>query len=183
MTATNEKPLTQHMPLDGSSLDLRGYEQAGGYKAIRKVLNGGMTPQAVIAEVKNSHLRSRGGAGFQTGLKWSFVPLGKDAPNPTYLAINADKMEPGTFKDRLLMERNPHQLIDGAILAGFAIEVDIAFIFLRGEYTLDEEVISRALAEAYEHRYLGKNILGSGYSLELYLHSTAGIFAGMKPGC
>jgi NADH-quinone oxidoreductase subunit F len=109
MTATTERPLTQRMRPDGSLLDMRSYEQAGGYQAIRKVLNGGMTPQAVTSEVKDSTLRGRGGAGFSTGLKWSFVPLGNDAPNPTYLIVNADEMEPGTFKDRMLMERDPHQ--------------------------------------------------------------------------
>ena len=126
MSANNERPLTQNMRPDGSYLDLRSYEQAGGYQAIRKVLNSGMTPKAVTDEVKESNLRGRGGAGFQTGVKWSFVPVGKDAPSPTYLVVNADEMEPGTFKDRLLLERDPHQLIEGAIVAGFAIEADIA---------------------------------------------------------
>ena len=174
MTATTEKPLTRDMRPDGLPLDLPAYEQAGGYQAIRKVLKGGMTPQAVTSEVKDSNLRGRGGAGFPTGLKWSFVPLGKDAPGPTYLVVNADEMEPGTFKDRLLMERNPHQLIEGAIVAGFAIEADVAYIFLRGEYTLAAQSISRAIAEAYERYYLGKDILGSGYSLELHLHLSGG---------
>ena len=174
MTSNTEKPLTQNMRPDGSVLDLRAYEETGGYQAIRKVLSGGMTPKAVIDEVKEANLRGRGGAGFQTGVKWSFVPRGKDAPNPTYLVVNADEMEPGTFKDRLLLERDPHQLIEGAIVAGFAIEADIAYIFLRGEYTLAAERIARAIAEAYERHYLGKNILGSGYSLELYLHLSGG---------
>jgi len=174
MTATNEKPLTRDMRPDGLPLDLPSYERTGGYQAIRKVLQGGMTSQAVIAEVKDSDLRGRGGAGFSTGMKWSFVPRGKDAPNPTYLVVNADEMEPGTFKDRLLIERNPHQLIEGAIVAGFAIEADVAYIFLRGEYTLAAERISRAIAEAYERHYLGKDILGSGYSLELHLHLSGG---------
>src|SRR5271166_5177426 len=170
----NEKPLTQNMRPDGSFLDLRAYEQAGGYQAIRKVIGGGMAPRAVTEEVKDANLRGRGGAGFQTGVKWSFVPRGKDAPGPTYLVVNADEMEPGTFKDRLLLERNPHQLIEGLIVAGFAIEADFAYIFLRGEYTLAAERISRAIAEAYERHYLGKNILSSGYSLELHLHLSGG---------
>src|SRR5580704_9563180 len=174
MTATTEKPLTERMRPNGSYLYLRSYEHAGGYRAIRKILKGGMTPQAVTSEVKDADLRGRGGAGFSTGLKWSFVPLGKDAPNPTYLIVNADEMEPGTFKDRMLMERDPHQLIEGAIAAGFAIEADVAYIFLRGEYTLAAERLSRAIAEAYERHYLGKNILGSGYSLELHLHLSGG---------
>jgi len=174
MTTSTEKPLTGNIRPDGSVLDLPTYEQAGGYQAIRKVLKGGMTPKTVTAEVKNANLRGRGGAGFPTGLKWSFVPLGKDVPNPTYMVINADEMEPGTFKDRFLLERNPHQLIEGAIIAGFAIEADIAYIFLRGEYTLAAERLSRAIAEAYERHYLGKDILGSGYSLELHLHLSGG---------
>ncbi len=174
MTAKLETPLTQDMHPDGSALDLPDYERAGGYQAIRKVLSGGMAPKAVTEEVKNANLRGRGGAGFQTGLKWSFVPLGKEAANPTYLIVNADEMEPGTFKDRLLLERNPHQLIEGVLVAGYAIEADIAYIFLRGEYTLAAERISRAIAEAYERHYLGKNILGSGYSMELHLHLSGG---------
>jgi NADH-quinone oxidoreductase subunit F len=174
MTATTEKPLTGNMRPDGSVLGLSAYEQAGGYQAIRKVLNGGMTPKAVIAEVKDANLRGRGGAGFPTGQKWSFVPVGKHAPSPTYLCVNADEMEPGTFKDRLLMERNPHQLIEGAIVASFAIEADIAYIFLRGEYTVAAERLERAIAEAYTRNYLGKNILGSGYGLELHLHLSGG---------
>src|SRR5579863_9537271 len=174
MTSTTEKPLTQNMRPDGSFLDLPAYEQGGGYQAIRKVLSGGMTPKAVAGEVKDADLRGRGGAGFKTGLKWSFVPLGKDAPNPTYLVVNADEMEPGTFKDRLLMERDPHQLIEGAIVAAFAIEADVSYIFLRGEYTQAAERLARAIAEAYDRHYLGKDILGSGYNMELHLHLSGG---------
>ena len=120
-----------------------------------------MTPQQVMEEVKESGLRGRGGAGFPTGVKWSFVPMGKDAPRPKYLVANADEMEPGTFKDRFLMEGNPHQLIEGLILAGYAIQADVAYIFLRGEYKLAAERLARAIAEAYaqipgqEHPGLG----------------------------
>ena len=174
MIGSIEKPLTGSIRPDGSALDMPAYERAGGYQAIRKVLKGGMTPKAVIEEVKSANLRGRGGAGFPTGMKWSFVPVGKDVPNPTYLVINADEMEPGTFKDRFLLERNPHQLIEGAIIAAFAIEADIAYIFLRGEYTLAAEGLTRAIAEAYERNYLGRDILGSGYSLELHLHLSGG---------
>jgi len=174
MTAAMEKPLTGHMPADGSGLDLAACEKAGGYQAIRKVLATGMQPKAVQEVVKEAGLRGRGGAGFLTGVKWSFVPLGDAAPNPTYLCVNADEMEPGTFKDRMLMERDPHQVIEGALIASFAIEADIAFIFLRGEYTLAAQRLSQAIAEAYQSNYLGKNILGSGYSLELYLHLSGG---------
>jgi len=173
MSAANDKPLTGRIRADGSVVDLKAYEQAGGYQGLRKVLSG-MAPKQVTELVKDSNLRGRGGAGFPTGLKWSFVPLGKDAPHPTYLVCNADEMEPGTFKDRLLLERDPHQLIEGMTIAGFAIEADVAYIFLRGEYVLAAERVGRAIAEAYQGGYLGKNILGSDYSLELYLHLSAG---------
>jgi len=133
-----------------------------------------MTPQKVQEEVKTSGLRGRGGAGFPTGLKWSFTPMGTDTPRPKYVIANADEMEPGTFKDRHLMEGNPHQLIEGLILAAYANEADIAFIFIRGEYKLSQERLARAIAEAYSAGYLGKDILKSGYALEMYLHISAG---------
>jgi NADH-quinone oxidoreductase subunit F len=124
--------------------------------------------------VINSTLRGRGGAGFPTGQKWSFVPMGEDVPRPKYFIVNADEMEPGTFKDRLLMEGNPHQLIEGAAISSYAVQADIAYIFVRGEYKRAAKRLSAAIAEAYENRYLGKNILGSGYSLEIFLHMSAG---------
>ena len=170
---TVEKPLTKDIPADGQALDLPGYERAGGYQALRKAV-GNMTPQQVQEEVKNSGLRGRGGAGFPTGVKWSFTPMGSDAPRPKYVIANADEMEPGTFKDRFLMEGNPHQLIEGLILAGYANQADVAYIFIRGEYKLSQERLARALAEAYSAGYLGKNILNSGYGLEMYLHVSAG---------
>jgi NADH-quinone oxidoreductase subunit F len=166
-----EKPLTGNMRSDGEPLDRSAYERAGGYRALRKALNG-MTPAAVSAEVKDSNLRGRGGAGFPTGQKWTFVP--QDAPHPRYVIANADEMEPGTFKDRLLLERDPHQLIEGMILAAYATGADIAYVFLRGEYKLAAQRVAKAIAEAYEVGYLGANILGSGYSLELHLHLSAG---------
>src|ERR671922_2873085 len=128
-----ETPLTQNIHLDREPLDLKGYEQAGGYQAVRRALKD-MAPEEVTQVVKDSNLRGRGGAGFPTGMKWSFVPMGPDAPRPKYLVANADEMEPGTFKDRALMERDPHQLIEGMIVAAYAIEADIGYIFLRGEY-------------------------------------------------
>ena len=168
-----ERPLTRNIPSNGDGpLPLKAYEKAGGYESVRKALR--MTPAAITDLVKKSNLRGRGGAGFPTGMKWSFVPMGKDAPHPKYLVANADEMEPGTFKDRLLLEGDPHQLIEGMIVAAYAIEADIAYIFLRAEYTLAAERLAKALAEAYASRYLGKNILGSGYSLEMYLHVSAG---------
>ena len=121
--------------------------------------------------VKDSNLRGRGGAGFPTGAKWSFVPLGDGAPRPKYLVCNADEMEPGTFKDRLLLEGNPHQLIEGMLIAAYAIDADHAYIFLRGEYRLAAQRLQKAIAEAYAAGYLGRDILGSGYELELGLHT------------
>jgi NADH-quinone oxidoreductase subunit F len=167
-----ETPLTKNIRPGAPPFDVAEYERAGGYQGLRKALT--MTPQQVTAEVKTSNLRGRGGAGFPTGLKWSFVPLGKDAPHPKYLICNADEMEPGTFKDRLLMEADPHQVVEGVAVASYAIEADVAFIFVRGEYILSGERLTRAIAEAYEHRYLGRDILGSGYSLEMYVHMSAG---------
>lgn len=168
-----ERPLTQEIPLDGQALSLQGYERSGGYQGLRKALRE-MTPQKVQEEVKKSGLRGRGGAGFPTGMKWSFTPMGAGAPHPKYVIANADEMEPGTFKDRYLMEGNPHQLIEGLILAGFAIEADVAFIFIRGEYKRSQERLLRAIAEAYSAGYLGRDILKSGYTLELHLHVSGG---------
>jgi NADH-quinone oxidoreductase subunit F len=168
-----ERPLTQNIRLDRDPLSLREYERAGGYEAVRKALRT-MTPQEVTEVVKASNLRGRGGAGFPTGNKWSFVPMGDDAPHPKYLIANADEMEPGTFKDRLLLEGDPHQLIEGMIVSAYAIQADVAYIFLRAEYTQAARLLTRAIAEAYTARLLGDNILGSGYSLELRLHTSAG---------
>lgn len=168
-----EKPLTKNIRPDREPPSLKEYEQAGGYQAVRKALQS-LSPQETQALVKNSNLRGRGGAGFPTGMKWSFVPMGDDAPHPKYLVANADEMEPGTFKDRLLMEGDPHQLIEGMIVGAWAIQADVAYIFLRSEYKLPERRLRKAIAEAYAGGYLGKNILGSGYSLELHLHVSAG---------
>lgn len=167
-----ETPLTKNMRADHEAVDLASYEKSGGYQAVRKALR--MSPREITEAVKKSNLRGRGGAGFPTGMKWSFVPMGKDAPHPKYLVCNADEMEPGTFKDRLLLEGDPHQLIEGMIIAAFAMEADIGFIFLRGEYTLSARRLERALHEAHSKTYLGKNILGSGYSFDLHLHLSAG---------
>ncbi len=161
------------MRADGEAVGLKEYESAGGYGALRKALSA-MSPQDVTNEVKDSNLRGRGGAGFFTGLKWTFVPMGEGAPHPKYLVCNADEMEPGTFKDRLLLEGDPHQLIEGMVIASYAIEADAAYIFLRGEYTLAEDRLNRAVAEAYRAGYLGRNILGSPYSLEMFVHTSAG---------
>ena len=168
-----EKPLTKNIPSNGGEPpDRKAYERNGGYAGLRKALR--MPPAEIHDLVDKSNLRGRGGAGFPTGKKWSFVPMGKDAPHPKYLVANADEMEPGTFKDRLLMEGDPHQMIEGMIIAAYAIQADISYIFLRQEYKLCEQRLRKALAEAYENHYLGKNILGSTYSLEMHLHVSAG---------
>jgi NADH-quinone oxidoreductase subunit F len=167
-----ERPLTQNIRPGGDPLDLRGYERAGGYRAARKALR--MAPKEVQEQVSDSELRGRGGAGFPTGMKWSFVPMGYGAPHPKYLVVNADEMEPGTFKDRLLLEGDPHLMIEGVIVASYAIEADVAYIFLRWEYRLAERRLRQAIAEAYAAGHLGRNIYGSGYHLELHLHVSAG---------
>ncbi len=169
---TMETPLTKNIRSNGEAPDLEAYQSVGGYQAAKKVLR--MAPGEITELVKQSNLRGRGGAGFPTGMKWSFVPMGKDAPHPKYLVCNADEMEPGTFKDRLLLERDPHQLIEGMIIAAHAIEAEVGYIFLRGEYTSAAQRLDKAIHEAYANRYLGKNILGSGRNLELYVHLSAG---------
>ncbi len=124
--------------------------------------------------VSDSTLRGRGGAGFYTGQKWSFVPMGDKARRPKYLAVNADEMEPGTFKDRLLLEGDPNSIVESAIISAYAIEADVAYIFLRWAYKLAAQRLTKAIAQAYEKNYLGKNILGTSYSLDLHLHTSAG---------
>jgi NADH-quinone oxidoreductase subunit F len=167
-----EKPLTKHIKSDREPLSIEEYEKTGGYQALRKSLR--MSPKEIQQIVTASNLCGRGGAGFPTGKKWSFVPMGEDARRPKYIVVNADEMEPGTFKDRLLLEANPHSIIEGAIIGAYAIEADAAYIFLRWAYKLAEKRISKAVAEAYEKGYLGKNILGSAYNIGMYLHTSAG---------
>ena len=166
-----EKPLTEHIRDDRRPLSLKEYEKTGGYEALRKVLKE-MSPKAVVDLVKDSNLRGRGGAGFSTGLKWSFVP--QNDLKPKYLIANADEMEPGTFKDRILLESTPHQLLEGMILSAFAIQADQSFVFLRWAYHTAAHAIQTAIAEAYQAGYLGKNILGSGFDLDMHLHTGVG---------
>lgn len=168
-----ERPLTQHIRPRQPPLNLPEYERTGGYQSVAKALRT-MTPQEVTEVVKAACLRGRGGAGFPAGMKWSFVPMGPEARRPKYLVCNADEMEPGTFKDRYLMEGNPHQLIEGMIVASYAIQAEVAYIFLRAEYHQCAAVLEQAIHEAYEHHCLGHRILGTDYHLELYLHSSAG---------
>jgi NADH-quinone oxidoreductase subunit F len=167
-----EKPLTSRFRPDGSAVDIDGYERTGGYQGLRKAFS--FQPHEIAEIVKRSNLRGRGGAGFPTGMKWSFVPMGADAPRPKYLVANADEMEPGTFKDRALMEGDPHQLVEGMLVSAYAIQADIGYIFVRGEYRIASERLRVAIAEAKVRGYLGRNILGSGYNFELYVHVSAG---------
>ncbi|MEE9257255.1 MAG: NADH-quinone oxidoreductase subunit NuoF [bacterium] len=151
---------------------IEGYEASGGYRAIRKIL-GSAEPKEVIEIVKASGLRGRGGAGFPCGLKWSFVP---DMDGPKYLAVNGDEGEPGTFKDRELMIRDPHQLIEGILIACYAVGIEKAYIYIRGEFAAPARAVNLALAEAYEKGYVGENILGSGFSCDIYTHMGAGAY-------
>ncbi len=168
-----ERPLTARMRPGEEPPDVKEYEKAGGYQALRKALRE-MTPQAVQQVVSDSDLRGRGGAGFPTGKKWAAMPVDSHAPRPRYMIADADEMEPGAFKDRLLLEGDPHQFIEGMILAAYAVDADTAYIFLRWEYTTAAKQLRKAITEAYEHNYLGQNILGSGFNLELRLHVSAG---------
>ncbi|SCY62399.1 NADH dehydrogenase subunit F [Thiohalorhabdus denitrificans] len=165
-----ETPLTANIRPDGR-LDRAGYEATGGYGALRKVL-ADMAPGEVTQMVKDSGLRGRGGAGFSTGMKWGFIPL--DDERPTCIVANADEMEPGTFKDRILLEGDPHQMVEAMAVSGYAIQARYAFIFLREEYRPAARALERAIGEAYEAGYLGEDILGSGYHLDLQLHTSAG---------
>lgn len=166
-----ERPLTENIRKDLRPLTLKEYEQTGGYQAVRKALKE-MSARDVQSVVKESNLRGRGGAGFLTGLKWSFVPM--DVPGPKYLIVNADEMEPGTFKDRLLLESAPHQLIEGMILSAYALQADISFIFLRWAYKEAARNIRFAMQEAHDAGYLGQNILGTDFHLEMHLHTGVG---------
>jgi NADH-quinone oxidoreductase subunit F len=156
---------------DSHKIDV--YLQRQGYQALGKALKE-MSPESIIDEVKKSSLRGRGGAGFPTGMKWSFVP--KDSPKPKYVLCNADESEPGTCKDRPLMEMDPHQLIEGMIIAGRAIGSHQGFIYIRGEYRYVLDIVDAAIAEAYERGYLGKNILGTGFDFDLLIHTGAGAY-------
>ena len=167
-----EKVLLRNIDVPDSHT-LAVYKSRGGYRALEQVLRG-MSPEKLIEEVKASGLRGRGGAGFPTGMKWSFVP--KESPKPKYVICNADESEPGTFKDRLLIEKDPHAVIEGTILAAYAIQSHMAFIYIRGELVFGSKVLQGAIDEAAQAGYLGKNILGSGYDLELILHRGAGAY-------
>ena len=160
--------------LDGHNWHLRDYEQRGGYAALRKILTEGLTPDAVIAELKRSSLRGRGGAGFPTGLKWSFMP--RQLPGAKYVVCNSDEGEPGTCKDRDLLRYNPHSVIEGMIIAGFAMGATAGYNYIHGEIWSVYEQFEEALEEARAAGYLGQAILGSAFSYELHAHAGFGAY-------
>ncbi|HWY99262.1 MAG TPA: NADH-quinone oxidoreductase subunit NuoF [Bacteroidia bacterium] len=166
-----KKVLLQHINVPGIET-YKVYREKGGYVSVEKALK--MKPDDVVEEVKKSGLRGRGGAGFPTGMKWSFID--KKTPNPHYLVCNADESEPGTFKDRYLMQKLPHALVEGMIVSSFALDAHTAYIYIRGELLYVYHILEKAIAEAYEAGWLGKNIQGSGYDLDLYVHPGAGAY-------
>jgi NADH-quinone oxidoreductase subunit F len=175
MNALNDnmqRPLTQHIKSDGTWLTLKEYEKTGGYRALKKALK--MNPTDITKIVKDSGLKGRGGAGFSTGMKWSTIELGGNTATPKYFIANADEMEPGSFKDRLLLEGNPHQLIEGMIIGAYAIQARFSFVFLRWAYQLAGKALTQSIREAYEAGYLGENIAGSGFKLDMSLHISVG---------
>lgn len=171
MTLMN--PLTRNVTADRRPTDFAAYQSNGGYQALQQTI-GKLSPADCLQIITDSNLRGRGGAGFPTGMKWSFVPMENATPGHKYLICNADEMEPGTFKDRLLLECDPHQLIEGMILSAYTIQADIAYIFIRAEYHLATQLLQAAIADCYAKGYLGEHILGSDYSLDMYVHASAG---------
>jgi NADH-quinone oxidoreductase subunit F len=169
----DDRILTARMeahPQDSQTLSR--YLRSGGYEALRKALTE-MTPDDVAAEVDASNLRGRGGASFACGVKWGFLP---PDVRPRYLVVNGDESEPGTFKDRLLLERDPHQLVEGIVIAAYALDVHHAFVYIRGEYAKPARRLQRAVDEAYEDGYLGRDILESGFDLDVTVHLGAGAY-------
>ncbi|UOG75619.1 NADH-quinone oxidoreductase subunit NuoF [Hymenobacter tibetensis] len=166
------KLLTEHINVEGIDT-LEVYRKHGGYRSVEKALKT-MTPDEVVEEVKKSGLRGRGGAGFPTGMKWSF--LAKPEGVPRYLVCNADESEPGTFKDRQLMSKLPHLLVEGMITSSYALGANTSYIYIRGELLYVLRILEKAIAEAYAAGFLGKNILGSGYDLDLHVHPGGGAY-------
>jgi len=165
-----DKVLTHRFETENSHT-LKVYEETGGYSTIAKLFS--TKPDDITEEVKKSGVRGRGGAGFPAGLKWSFIPK---TDKPKYLCVNADESEPGTFKDRLLLEEDPHKLIEGIIICCWAIQSNTAYIYIRGEFDLPYRRIQAAVDEAYAKGYLGKNIFGKGYDLDIVVHRGAGAY-------
>ena len=166
-----EKVITRNWDTPQSHT-LESYRRSGGYRALRKALE--MTPDQVTNEVKKSNLRGRGGAGFYTGLKWSFVP--KNNPLPKYIAVNADESEPGTFKDRYILERDPHMLLEGIAISAYALDCHQVYIYTRGEFQKQADVVDSAIAEAYREGIFGPKVMGKGYALDVYQVRGAGAY-------
>ncbi len=156
-----------------NSKTLKVYLKNGGYEAFKKALKK-MKPEKITEEIKKSGLRGRGGAGFPAGLKWTFMPKGNEKPK--YIGCNSDESEPGTFKDRQIIENEPHQLIEGLIIGAYAMGVKVCYIYIRGEYTIQAEILQKTIDEAYKENYLGKNILKSGFNCDIYVHRGAGAY-------
>ncbi len=173
MAVSNAAPIISTRFEGGDGRTLAGYESAGGYTALRKAL--AMSPDAVLNEVKAANLQGRGGAGFPAGAKWSFLP--KDV-FPRYFVVNGDESEPGTCKDRPLMEEDPHQLLEGLLISCYAVRAAQAFVYVRGEMALAQERLATALNEAYAAGYVGRDIMGTGWSIDVVLHWGAGAYIG-----
>ncbi len=167
----SKKILTEHINVPGIET-IEVFRKHGGYSGLEKAIK--MQPDDITEEVKKSGLRGRGGAGFPTGMKWSFID--KKSANPRYLVCNADESEPGTFKDRYYMQKNPHGLVEGMIVSAYALGANTAYIYIRGELIYVMKILEKAIAEAYAAGFLGKNILGSGYDLDLYVHPGGGAY-------
>jgi NADH-quinone oxidoreductase subunit F len=168
-----DRPLTQNIKAGRDFATLADYRKTGGYQGLRKAL-AELQPKEVRQWVKDSGLRGRGGSGFSAGLKWSLMPAENSDGSPRYLIVNGDEMEPGTFKDRMLLEKDPHQLLEGIVIAAYAIQAHTAYIFLRGEYRLAAERLARALQEARAENLVGEHVLNSDFSVEIHLHTSAG---------
>ncbi|MFC4250152.1 NADH-quinone oxidoreductase subunit NuoF [Sinimarinibacterium flocculans] len=171
-TSPPGKPLTDRIRPEHPPYGLADYERHGGFQGLRAALK--MAPQDVTGLIKAAGLRGRGGAGFPTGVKWGLVPMGAEAPKQKYIVANGDEMEPGTFKDRLLLEGDPLQFIEGMLIGGYAIGASVGYIFLRAEYVLAAERLRAAMRECRARHLLGRNVLGSGFDFELHLHTSAG---------
>src|SRR5678815_1631081 len=171
MAALTEKILTKNIGF-ADQPDIEAAIGRGAYSRLKKAL--AMDPNAIVEEVKKAGLRGRGGAGFPTGLKWTFMP--KETPKPKYLVVNADESEPGTFKDRMLMERDPHLCLEGMIISAFAMRASLIFIYIRGEFVLGHTTLGRAIDQARAKGFIGRNVLGSGFDIDIILHRGAGAY-------
>lgn len=164
--------ILKHIDQPGYTPDLACYQEHGGYEELKKAIR--MEPKKIVAEVKASGLRGRGGAGFPCGMKWGFIA--PNNPKPVYLICNADESEPGTFKDRQIIYKDPHQLLEGMIISCFAVQAKLAYLYIRGEFPEGARILEKAIAEARAAGFIGKNILGSGFDLEIVVHRGAGAY-------